>query len=649
MSNSNLNIVETWEDLLIDDSFIDNLFIDKNSNNHIIDNNHESIIDIKKSNKDNMIESTENKQRKIPICCVLGGVDNGKTTFLDSLRKTKVQDKEPGKITQIISGTNILKSELECYFEKFKTKKNFDISIPGVLLIDTPGHESFISLRKLGAKLCDIAIVIIDIKKGPDKETIKSLQLLQESQTPFIIALNKIDTLYKWQSTPGCPFAISKKNQSENTLNHFDKLIGQNFLQFANQGINAKLYTQVSNFREWSPMVPISARTKEGFSDLIAVLIKMSEKVLDYIDPKEVAKGIVIEKYMDLPGVGNAIDIILTDGQLKINDKLYIIGQEEAIKIKGINYHNHITNKIEKIYTVNSSFSCTLYGTNIQDVVPGSYFSTNIEKIESNIMTKEEVKLQVITDSDKGIFIQADSIGSLLALSYILKQNNIPVKKYAIGPIKTKHLLFVQQFCEPKIVLGFNVSIDNKCDNRLLQEIPIYIEKIVFKLLDRYNLFYNEYEEELRNELLVKTQSVVWPCVLTIEKGCIFRQKDPLIFAVKVKKGTLNLNTPLSTFNYKIDPNIKNKEKKEVKIGRVTSIRYTNEKDIDKAEKGEVVIIKVEGESNISFGRHLSENNMLYSRITRKSLNIMKGHLKSEIDSECLELLIKLKTIFNID
>ena len=70
-----------------------------------------------------------------------------------------------------------------------------------------------------------------------------------------------------------------------------------------------------------------------------------------------------------------------------------------------------------------------------------------------------------------------------------------------------------------------------------------------------------------------------YACNLKIEKGCIFRQKDPLIFAVKVKKGTLHLNTPLSTFNYKINPD-KTREKTEINIGRVTSIRDTNDKDI---------------------------------------------------------------------
>ena len=645
MTDQNMNLVDDWTTLLEDDSFIDNLI----TKEQIQEPKPKEIptqteIQIE---KEQITHDIPKQALKTPICIVVGHVDAGKTSFLDALRGTNVQAKEAGKITQIIDGTNILKPEIEHYFKLFKTKKEFDISIPGILLIDTPGHESFVSLRKIGANLCDIAILIVDIQKGPQQTTIEALQLLEENNVPYIIALNKVDTVYKWKSTNNCPFTISKKNQSENTLNHFDKLINQNFLQFANAGINAKLYTQISSFKEWHPMVPISAKTKEGFSDLIAVLVKMSEKFLGYIDEKEEIKGIVIEKYMDIQGIGSAIDIILTHGTLNVYDNIYVQGQDLPIKIKKITTHNHITNKIENLKQVNASFACTLYGTNIDDVTSGSFFSSNLTNTLDNSINKDEINKQVITSENKnspGIFIAADSNGSLLALSYILKQNNIPVKKYAIGTIRQKHLLYVQQFCKPVIILGFNVTIDNNCDTNLVKSVPIYLEKVVFKLIDRYNTFMVEYTENIRKELLAKKQSVVWPCILTIEKDCIFRQKDPLIFAIKVKKGTLHLNTKLAAFNF----NEKQKERTELVIGKVTSIRDTNEKDIDKAEKGKVVVIKVEGDSSISFGRHLDEKNILYSRICRESIDIMKEHFKDEINKDCLELLVKLKKIFNI-
>ncbi len=623
---TDLNIPENWEDLFNDD-LVDNQIMKK----------EEEKIKIKEFQKP---DKNEHKQLKTPICCVLGHVDAGKTSFLDALRGTRT--KEVSNITQIIGGTNILKSEIKCYFEKFKTKKAFDITIPGILLIDTPGHESFVSLRKLGSNLCDIAIVIVDITKGPEKQTIESLELLEKSKIPFLIALNKIDTLYKWNSTPDCPLALTKKKQSKNTLNQLDELIKQNFVQFACSGINAKLYTKIKSFKEWHPMIPISAKTKEGFSDLIAVLVKMSEKFLDYINEKEEVTGIVIEKYSDVQGVGSTIDVILTQGQLKKYDTVYFQGQKT--KIKNITAYDHLTRKKVRYKYVNAAFCCTLYGTNIQDVVPGTYFSSKKGFNKEKIILQEDVD-QIITcteDNKSGIFIHADSIGSLLALSFILKKHKVLVKNYAIGTIRNKHLLYVQKFCKPKIILGFNVSIDSRCNNMLVKEITICLENIVFKLIDHYHKFVKEYKQIIKKELI---KNIVLPCILSIEKNCIFRQKDPLIFGVKIKKGNLHLGTKLSIFNYKNDPE---KTRVEVNIGIVTSIRDTNDQNIDIGEQGKVVVIKVEGESYISFGRHLTENNTLYSRINRYSLDIIKEHFKEEITQDYLKLLIKLKKIFNI-
>ncbi|KAJ1937392.1 eukaryotic translation initiation factor 5B, partial [Linderina pennispora] len=244
------------------------------------------------------------------------------TKLLDKIRQTNVQEGEAGGITQQIGATYFPADAIKQKTAAINTKGKLEINVPGLLIIDTPGHESFTNLRSRGSSLCNIAILVVDIMHGLEPQTLESLRLLRDRKTPFIVALNKVDRIYDWKPIPNSPFRDSLKSQAQHSQREFAKRLEDTITAFAEQGLNARVYYENPKMTKYVSLVPTSAISGEGIPDILGLLVgltqtHMSDKLM-YLSELECT---VLEVKV-VEGLGTTIDVVLSNGVLHEGDRI---------------------------------------------------------------------------------------------------------------------------------------------------------------------------------------------------------------------------------------------------------------------------------------------------------------------------------------
>lgn len=579
---------------------------------------------------------------KSPVVCFMGHVDAGKTSLMDAIRGTTIQSGEAGGITQSIGSSFVPIEHIREITKNIKGKFSVEHNIPGVLIVDTPGHSAFSSMRDRGSSLCDIAILVVDLNKGIQPQTEESIKMLKEKNIPFLIAASKLDMIYDWESSGEINLRKSLKLQSEAANNTLMGQLEDIKYDFSKLDIEAEFYFKNKTPNKTHSIVPISTKTNEGLSDILSLLVYISQNWMSKkITYRNILDATIMESVLDSK-LGWVVDVILSNGTINVGDKLAVttnVGSKIAT-VRNILIPPQLTQDRTKVSwrketSVRASQGIRIIGSNLESCMAGSSIFQITDKMdESSALKAASNEFDKFWKSFKwdtrGVCLIAPTIGELDAAYNILREENIPIMKGEISNFNKKVaeryacVLEEEKNKENKIILYFH---SNKLSGKQEDEynnisntlgLTLAHNTVVYHLVDIYKKLKKQFLEERKKELSA-TGEAIFPCELQILKDHIYMKggADDLLFGVKVKAGRLIKGTPLIS-------------DKQIHLGKVVSIQK-NHSEQNEAKLRDEVCIRIKNETNISFGRQLDNKDMIISEITRDSIDELKENFKDDM------------------
>ncbi|MCD6348161.1 MAG: translation initiation factor IF-2 [Candidatus Korarchaeota archaeon] len=556
----------------------------------------------------------EGKRYRQPLISVLGHVDSGKTTLLDYIRRTRVAAKEPGSITQHVGASEIPTDVIYELCEPVMKALNlkFEVKTGGLLFIDLPGHEVFSNLRRRGGSVADIAILVIDINGGVQPQTIESINILRERRVPFVIALNKIDTIYGWKSEEGRPFILAEKEQPPSVLAELEKRLYRIVDQLAAIGIYADRYDRIQDYTKTFAIVPTSAVTGEGVPDLLTMLIGLVQRfMLDRLEiTTDEGRGTVLEVKQQ-HGLGTVLTVIIYDGVLRKDDTIVVAGvngpvvtRVRALLVPEPLQEMRATKKFRRVNEVSAAAGVMISAPSLDEVLAGSplYVARDkgrIEEVKREV--QEEVERIVIKTDKVGIIVKADTLGTLEALISQLQKEGIPIRRADIGDV-SKVDVFEATVIKSKeekyaVILAFNVKVKEDAKREAQsRKIPILSDVIIYRLIERFK----EYLEELKRKEEEKVLAqAVFPAEILVLPDFVFRRSDPAIVGIEVLRGRIKPSYPLINESGK-------------RVGVILGIQYEGNR-VPEAKAGQRVAISIKGGV---VGRNVKEGKKLYTDVS---------------------------------
>jgi translation initiation factor 5B len=577
---------------------------------------------------------------RTPILSVVGHIDHGKTTLLDSLRGTAVAEKEAGRVTQHIGATEIPIATIKEICGPLKRDWT-GIDVPGLLIIDTPGHHAFASLRKRGSALADVAIIVVDVMEGFQPQTYESLNILRLLKTPFVVVLNKIDRIKGWNSKKK-PFLINYNEQPEYAQKEIDMRLYGVVGDLYDKGFSADRYDRIKDFSRNVGIVPVSAKTGEGIADLLLVLIGLSQKYFEQtlqLHLEEAGVGTILEKKEE-KGLGTTIDVILYDGKLGVGNTIVVGSAEEepiVTKVKALLKPRalqeiRMEHRFERVKTVNAAAGLKIVAPNLELALPGSQVRVvKEEAMLESVMdeVKSDIEKLKMETTPEGILIRADTMGSLEALAQELKEQGIKeIKRADVGNISKRDVIEATTVKDYyfRVILGFNVGLLPDAKEAAAQaEIPVFMSDVIYRLIEEYDEWVKVEKEKEKREVMGRVST---PAKLKFLPGCVFRLSKPAIVGIEVLAGKIKTGVEL----IKADG---------TNVGPINEIQDKGE-NLSRAEQGMQVAIALR---KPTVGRHINENDILYVNLSEDEITELKkrsGVLSPE-EEEVLEELVEIK------
>ncbi len=582
-----------------------------------------------------MSENSSTKLRT-PIIAVLGHVDAGKTSFLDKIRSTNLAAKEPGLITQHIGATEIPLPLVEQIAGNLVQKFGFKLSIPGLLFIDTPGHEAFTNLRERGSSIADLAVLIIDINKGLQPQTKEAITILRNYKVPFVVCLTKIDMVEGYESAPGS-FLANQTNQDAATLKRMDEKLYTIVGHLFEHGFNAERFDRVRDTTKELAMIPVSSITGEGLPETLVFLAGLAQRFLESnlkMQENSPGKGTLLE-VREEKGLGTTIDVILYEGVLRVGDSFVIAGKNGVIstKVRALLRPNTITDirmndKWVQVKEIHAAAGIKVSAPNLEQALAGSPFLVAKTGLEAATIEKEVNQLKI--DSQQiGIILKTDTLGSLEALVKLFHSHNIPIKSANVGEITKRDIMEAAAVKGKDPYLGVLFAFSTHFPDALRKDaeisgVKVFESNIVYSLTEDYAKWVESEKAQRQKEFLEKA---ILPCEFKVLPGFVFRNSKPAVVGVRIIEGRLKTNAEVMN------------DKGEI-IGRVLNIQEDKE-TVTEVKRDQEVAVSI---SEAVIGRSLFEGDTLYTKITPGMQALLKKVNLSEEEQSLLEKILALQS-----